>query len=102
MSNLHNLSEIQGKLPKPDWIRVRATALYASGDGDPYDNKAGGFDAIMEDPQIAGADTSYWIRQAVPLIGGGGVALSQRNGFRERSIRAVPARLNFSILLSMK
>ena len=33
-----------------------------------------------ENPQFAGADTSFFIRQAVPLIGGGGVALSARNG----------------------
>ncbi len=46
----------------------------------PYDGKENGFDAILENPQIAGADTSFWIRQAVPLIGGGGVALSGRNG----------------------
>ena len=39
-----------------------------------------GFDAIFENPQFAGADTSYWIRQAVPLIGGGVVQLSGRNG----------------------
>lgn len=63
-----------------DWIRVRGTALFASADKNPYDNKETGFDAILENPQIAGADTSYWIRQAVPLIGGGGVALSGRNG----------------------
>ncbi len=63
-----------------DWIRVRASGLYASGDKDPYDGKAQGFDAVLENPQFAGADTSYWIRQAVPLIGGGGVALSIRNG----------------------
>lgn len=63
-----------------DWIRVRGTGLYASGDKDPYDDKENGFDAILENPQIAGADTSFWIRQAVPLIGGGGVALSGRNG----------------------
>jgi hypothetical protein len=62
------------------WLRARATALYASGDRDPFDDRATGFDAIVENPQIAGADTSYWIRQAVPLIGGGGVALSTRNG----------------------
>ncbi len=61
------------------WIRVRATGVYASGDKDPFDNKATGFDAIFENPQIAGADTSFWIRQAVPLIGGGGVVLSGRN-----------------------
>jgi len=63
-----------------DWVRVRASGLYASGDKDPYDGKAQGFDAVLENPQFAGADTSYWIRQAVPLIGGGGVALSMRNG----------------------
>lgn len=63
-----------------DWLRVRASALYASGDKNPYDNKSTGFDAILENPMFAGADTSYWIRQAIPLIGGGGVALSGRNG----------------------
>jgi hypothetical protein len=63
-----------------DWFRVRGTALYATGDRNPFDNKENGFDAILENPQIAGADTSFFIRQAVPLIGGGGVALSGRNG----------------------
>jgi hypothetical protein len=63
-----------------DWIRVRGTALYATGDSNPYDGHESGFDAILENPQVAGAGTSYWIRQAVPLIGGGGVALSGQNG----------------------
>jgi hypothetical protein len=63
-----------------DWIRVRGSFLFGSGDDDPYDGKSQGFDAIFENPQFAGADTSYWIRQGVPLIGGGRVALSQRNG----------------------
>jgi hypothetical protein len=63
-----------------DWLRLRATGLYASGDRDPFDDRATGFDAVVENPLIAGADTSYWIRQAVPLIGGGGVALTTRNG----------------------
>jgi len=63
-----------------DWIRPRLSFLYASGDDDPFDDKATGFDAVFENPQFAGADTSYWIRQAVPLIGGGRVALSGRNG----------------------
>ena len=62
------------------WLRIRANALYASGDKNPFDGKATGFDAILENPQFAGADTSFFIRQAVPLIGGGGVALSGRNG----------------------
>ncbi len=63
-----------------DWLRVRGTAVVASGDKNPFDGRATGFDAILENPQIAGADTSFWIRQAVPLAGGGGVALSGRNG----------------------
>ena len=63
-----------------DWIRPRVSFLYASGDDDPFDDKSEGFDAILENPQFAGADTSYWIRNGQPLIGGGRVALSQRNG----------------------
>lgn len=63
-----------------DWVRWRVSALYASGDKDPYDDVSQGFDAIFENPLFAGADTSYWIRQNVPLVGGGRVALSGRNG----------------------
>lgn len=63
-----------------DWVRLRASALVASGDNDPFDGKAKGFDAVQENPLFAGADTSYWIRQAIPLIGGGGTALTIRNG----------------------
>ncbi len=62
-----------------DWIRVRASAAYSSGDKNPYDNKAQGFDSVFENPIFAGADTSYWISQAIPLIGGGGVALHGGN-----------------------
>jgi hypothetical protein len=63
-----------------DWVRARISLLYASGDSNPYDRKATGFDAIFENPQFAGGDTSYWISQAVPLIGGGGVTLTSGNG----------------------
>jgi len=63
-----------------DWIRARLSLLYATGDSNPYDRKATGFDAVFENPQFAGGDTSYWISQAVPLIGGGGVTLTSGNG----------------------
>jgi hypothetical protein len=64
-----------------DWARVRASALYASGDKNPFDNRETGFDAILENPQFAGADTSYWIRQSIPFVGGGrAVAVNGRNG----------------------
>ncbi|MDG2005106.1 MAG: hypothetical protein P8J20_17425 [Novosphingobium sp.] len=63
------------------WMRFRLSALYASGDGDPYDNKETGFDAIFENPVFAGADTSYWIRQTIPFAGGGrAVSVNGRNG----------------------
>lgn len=64
-----------------DWIRVKLSGLYATGDGKPKDNKETGFSAIFENPIFAGADTSYWIRQAVPFAGGGvNVAIAPRNG----------------------
>ena len=63
-----------------DWLRVKASGVFASADDDPFDNKSTGFDAIFENPLIAGADTSFWIRQAIPLLGGGRVAISGQNG----------------------
>jgi len=63
-----------------NWIRLRATAVHASGDRNPFDDVETGFDAVFENPIIAGADTSFWIRQGVPFIAGGGVTLSTRNG----------------------
>ncbi|HVR92184.1 MAG TPA: hypothetical protein VHG29_13975 [Novosphingobium sp.] len=64
-----------------DWMRFRLSGLYASGDGDPNDDKETGFDAIFENPIFAGADTSYWIRQTIPFAGGGrAVAINGRNG----------------------
>lgn len=63
-----------------DWIRPRLSFLYATGDDNPFDDKATGFDSIFENPQFAGSDTSYWIRQNTPFVGGGRVSLSSRNG----------------------
>jgi hypothetical protein len=64
-----------------DWIRIRLSGLYATGDGNPYDNKETGFDAILENPQFAGSDTSYWIRQTIPFAGGGrAIGVNGRNG----------------------
>jgi hypothetical protein len=61
------------------WLRPRLSLLYATGDNSPYGKTETGFDAVFENPQFAGGDTSYWISQAVPLIGGGGVALTGPN-----------------------
>jgi hypothetical protein len=64
-----------------DFLRFRGAFLYASGDGKPFNNVEGGFDAIFENPIFAGADTSYWIRQTIPFAGGGrAVSINGRNG----------------------
>ncbi len=63
-----------------DWIRPRLSIAWASGDDDPFDDRSTGYDAVFENPIFAGADTSYWIRQNMPLVGGGGVTLATRNG----------------------
>lgn len=63
-----------------DFMRFRLSGLYASGDTNPRDNTEGGFDSISENPQFAGADTSYYIRQSIPFVGGGLVNINQRNG----------------------
>ena len=62
-----------------DWYRLKLFGYHASGDRDPYDSTAAGFDAIFENPNFAGAETSFWQRQAIPLVGGGEVFISGRN-----------------------
>lgn len=51
-----------------DWIRVRASALYASGDGNPLDKQSHGFDAISQSALFAGSDSSFFIHQRLPLV----------------------------------
>jgi hypothetical protein len=52
-----------------DWMRFRASAFYASGDANPRDGRATGFDAIVDQPDFAGGDFSFWNREGIPLTG---------------------------------
>ena len=54
-----------------DWLRPRVSVLFASGDDDPTDGTARGFDSILDNPNFAGGINSYWIRQNVRLLGVG-------------------------------
>ncbi|MCB0330957.1 MAG: hypothetical protein KDD70_14905 [Bdellovibrionales bacterium] len=54
-----------------DWLRVRGSVFWSSGDDDPKDGTAKGFDAINDVPNFAGGDLSYWQRQGIPLVAGG-------------------------------
>ena len=56
-----------------DWIRMRASGLFTSGDDSADDHTAHGFDAIQENPLFAATDTSRWGRQSIPLLEGGQV-----------------------------
>ena len=51
-----------------DYLRFRGSIFYASGDKDPTDDRATGFDAIFDDPNFVGGQFSYWNRQGIRLI----------------------------------
>jgi hypothetical protein len=53
----------------PDWIRFRASVLYASGDNNVNDGIGGGFDGIIDNTQFAGGEFSFWFRQQIKLLG---------------------------------
>ncbi len=52
-----------------DWIRFRTSYFFSSGDPDPNDTRAQGFDAIFPNPNFAGTEFSYWGRQGIRLFG---------------------------------
>ena len=58
-----------------DWIRYRISTFYSSGDGNPRDGRARGFDSIVDLPNFAGGLFSFWNREAIRLTGSG-VALT--------------------------
>jgi hypothetical protein len=53
----------------PDWLRFRASYFFSSGDSNPNDHNATGFDTIFDNPQFAGGQFSYWQRQQIKLFG---------------------------------
>lgn len=61
-----------------DWLRPRATFVWSSGDNDPDDDRARGFDAILDNPNIAGGPFGFWNRQGIRLAQTG-TALVGRN-----------------------
>ena len=67
-----NISAFMGALELSydrDWARFRCSYFYASGDSDPNDGRATGFDAIFDNPNFAGGEFSYWNRQQIKLFG---------------------------------
>jgi len=58
-----------------DWSRFKLSAFFASGDGNPRDARATGFDSIVDVPAFAGGMFSFWNREGIRLTGTG-VALT--------------------------
>jgi hypothetical protein len=52
-----------------DWIRYRVSTFYTSGDGNPRDSRARGFDSIVDLPNFAGGLFSFWNREGIRLLG---------------------------------
>ncbi|HYM62484.1 MAG TPA: hypothetical protein VEZ11_16500 [Thermoanaerobaculia bacterium] len=60
-----------------DWLRPRFAMLYATGDRDPRNRHAGGFDSIFDATAFAGGGFSFFNRLGIRLAGAG-VALVER------------------------
>ena len=52
-----------------DWIRFRGSIFWASGDDNPRDGTARGFDAILDNSNFAGGFFSFWNREGIRLTG---------------------------------
>jgi hypothetical protein len=77
-----------------DWYRPRVGVVFASGDDDPDDDRARGFDAIMDNPNIAGGAFSFWVRQGLQLPVAG-IGLNGRHSVLPDLRSGENARANF-------
>jgi hypothetical protein len=85
-----------------DWMRLRAQGYYQSGDDDPTDKDAEGFDAIYDNVVFAGGEFGFWNRNGVRLTGSG-VGLNQRfslnNSLRSSKDEGAPSFVNPGLIL---
>ena len=63
-----------------DWLRWRVSVLYASGDDNPRDGTARGFDSVVDAESFAGGPFSFFNREGIRLTGTG-VALTSPDSF---------------------
>ncbi len=61
-----------------DWVRLKASFFYASGDDSPQDGHATGFDSILDNPNFIGGPFSYYARQGF-VFGDTSVNFKQNN-----------------------
>ena len=63
-----------------DWARLAGSFFWSSGDENPRDDRARGFDSIVDVPVFAGGIFSLWNREGIRLTGSG-VALTPPSSF---------------------
>jgi hypothetical protein len=63
-----------------DWLRPKISVFYASGDRNPTDGTARGFDSILDNVNFAGSGFSYWNRQGLGLMQTG-INITNRSSF---------------------
>src|SRR5207253_1718527 len=83
-----------------DWARFRGSFFFSSGDGNPNNRRATGFDSILDNPNFAGGNFSFWQRQQIGLFG---VNLVQRESLipdlRSNKIQGQPNFVNPGLVL---
>lgn len=86
-----------------DWLRPKVSALYGSGDSNPTDGTARGFDSIFDNSNFAGNGFSFFSRQGIALSQTG-VFLTNRfsllNDFRSSKTQGQAQFVNPGIILA--
>jgi hypothetical protein len=62
-----------------DWMRYQASTFFTSGDSNPRNGTATGFDSILDNQKVLGGEVSYWNHQTIRIADRGGVALMQKD-----------------------
>ena len=72
-----NMAAVEASMDR-DYLRFKGSFFWAEGDKNPTDNRGTGFDAIFDDPNFAGGQFSFWVRNGIRLTQTG-VGLVQPN-----------------------
>ncbi|HUA21090.1 MAG TPA: carboxypeptidase-like regulatory domain-containing protein [Bryobacteraceae bacterium] len=78
-----------------DWVRYRVSFLYASGDKNPRDGTATGFDTIFDNPNFAGGIFSFFNREGIRLTGTGVSLEGDDNLFPDLRTSKIEGQANF-------
>ena len=78
-----------------DWLRYRLSFFYASGDKNPRDGTARGFDTIFDDPNFAGGFFSFWDREGIRLTSTGVGLVNQDSLIPDLRTSKIEGQANF-------